>query len=253
MGVDLVEVRHGFAADAADAERTVTEALTGARARGGTMLALTSPGARCVVLAQAHRDGLDEVVVAGTPDPEVCAALGFTLRGAGDWAKTSPHDADAWPGDAAVAAAALATDIDLTRVGLVWRDGLHDGRDVSRARAALLAHLGAGRPKFTLSRRLDQDRLLTYDRDGRLARAVIAISRPSGVEPLSVRHLQECGIRTAADFVGVQVDPASVRRTAYVVRRDGTPLQIRGIGADRALGLAAWRQWVDAGRAPVFA
>ena len=73
------------------------------------------------------------------------------------------------------------------------------------------------------------------------------------VELTSVRHLEECGIRTAADFVGAQVDYLSVRRTAYVIRRDGTPLQIRGLGAERALGLSAWRQWIDAGRAPVFA
>jgi len=99
---------------------------------------------------------------------------------------------------------------------------------------------------------INQDRLLTYDRDGRLPRAVIAVSRPSRIEEVSVRHLQECGIRTAADFVGAQVDYLSPRRTSYVIRRDGTPLQIRGIGSDRALALSTWRQWIDAGRAPVF-
>jgi hypothetical protein len=174
------------------------------------------------------------------------------LHGFGDWVKTSPHDADAWPGDAAVALAALATDIDLSRVGIAWRDVPDGGRDVARARAALLGYFGAGRQRFTLPSRIDQKRLLTYDRDGRLARAVIAVSRPSRIEAMSLRHLAESGIRTAADFVGVQVDYLSVRRTTYVVRRDGMPLQIPGIGADRALGLSAWRQWIDAGRAPVF-
>ncbi|AGZ41290.1 hypothetical protein [Actinoplanes friuliensis] len=252
MGADLVEMQRGFAANAADTERAVTEAVAGRRSRGGTMVALSSPGARSVVLAQVRRDGFDEVAVVGTPDVAVCTALGFTLHGFGDWVKTSPHDADVWPGDAAVAAAALATDIDLTRVGIAWCDGLHDGHDVVRARRVLLGYFGAGRQRFTLPPKIDQERLLSYDRDGRLARAVIAISRPSRLELTSLRHLEECGIRTAADFVGAQVDYLSVRRTAYVIRRDGTPLQIRGIGADRALGLSAWRQWIDAGRAPVF-
>jgi hypothetical protein len=253
MGVDLVEVQRGFAVSAADAERAVTEALAGRRSRGGTMVALSSPGARCVVLAQVRRDGFDEVAVVGAPDVAVCVALGFSLHGFGDWVKTSPHDAEAWPSDAAVAVAALATDIDLGRVGLAWRDGLADGRDVARARTALLGYFGAARQRFTLPTPIDQQRLLSYDRDGRLSRAVIATSRPSGIELTSVRHLEECGVRTAADFVGAQVDYLSVRRTAYVIRRDGTPLQIRGLGAERALGLSAWRQWIDAGRAPVFA
>ena len=252
MGADLVEMQRGFATSAADAERAVSEAVAGRRSRGGTMVALSSPGATCVVLAQVRRDGFDEVAVVGKPDAAVCVALGFSVHGFGDWVKTSPHDADPWPGDAAVAAAVLATDIDPTRAGLAWRDGLHDGRDVVRARTALLGYFGAGRQKFTLPAPIDQDRLLSYDRDGRLARAVIAISRPSRIEPVSLRHLEENGIRTAADFVGAQVDYLSVRRTAYVIRRDGTPLQIRGIGAERALGLSAWRQWIDAGRAPIF-
>jgi hypothetical protein len=253
MGVDLVELQRGFAASAEDAERAVTEAVAGRRARGGTMVALSSPGARCVVLGQVRRDGFDEVTVVGAPDAAVCAALGFSVHGFGDWVKVSPRDEDAWPSDAAVAVAALATDIDLSRVGIAWRDGLHNGQDVVRSRAALLGYFGAGRQRFTLPSRIDQERLFSYDRDGRLSRAVIAISRPSGLEPVSLRHLEEHGIRTAADFVGAQVDYLSVRRTAYVVRRDGTPLQIRGIGAERALGLSAWRQWIDAGRAPVFA
>lgn len=252
MGADLVEVQRGFATSAADAERAVGEAFAGRRTRGGTMVALSSPGARCVVLAQVRRDGFDQVSVVGTPDTAACAALGFSVHGFGDWAKTSPHDADPWPADAAVAAAALCTDIDLTRAGLAWRDGLHDGQDVLRARTALLRYFGAGRQPFVLPSRIDQSRLLSYDRDGRLSRAVIAISRPARIEPASLRHLEEHGIRTAADFVGAQVDYLSVRRTAYVIRRDGTPLQIRGIGAERALGLSAWRQWIDAGRAPLF-
>src|SRR5689334_18958496 len=118
MGTDLVETQRGFAASAADAERAVCQAVAGRRARGGTMVALSSPGASCVVLAQVRRDGFDEVTVVGTPDAAVCVALGFSLHGFGDWVKTSPHDADPWPGDAAVAVAALATDVDLTRVGL---------------------------------------------------------------------------------------------------------------------------------------
>ena len=249
MGADLVEVQRGFAASAADAERAVTEVLAGRRTRGGTMVALSSQGARCVVLAQVRRGVFDEVVVVGAPDADVCVALGFSLHGSGDWVKVSPHDADAWPGDAAVAAAALATDIDLTQVGIAWCDG----RDVVRSHAALLSFFGAARQLFTLPPRIDQKRLLTYDRNGRLSRAVIAVSRPSRIEPTSLRHLEECGIRTAADFVGAQVNYLSVRRTAYVIRRDGTPLQIRGIGPERALCLSEWRQWIDAGRAPVFA
>ncbi|GAA2563993.1 hypothetical protein GCM10010435_40210 [Winogradskya consettensis] len=252
MGVDLVEMQRGFAASAADTERVVTEAVTGRRGRGAVMLALSSPGARCVVLAQVRRDGFDEVTVVGAPDVDVCVALGFSVHGFGDWVKISPRDADVWPGDAAVAVAALATDIDLTRVGIAWREGCDDGRDVARARAALLAYFGASQQRFTLPRPIDQRRLLTYDPDGRLGRAVIALSRPSGIEPASLRHLEECGIRTAADFVGVQIDYLSVRRTTYVIRRDGTPVQIRGIGPERALSLSFWRQRIDAGRAPVF-
>ena len=253
MGADPGEVQRGFATSAAQAERAVTEIVAGRRTRGGTMVALSSPGARCVVLAQVVRGGFDEVTVVGAPDVEVCVALGFSLYGIGDWVKTSPNDADTWPGDATVAAAALTTGIDLTQAGIAWLDGLHDGRDASRARAALLGYFGAARRRFTLSPRIDQQRLLTYDRDGRLSRAVIAISRPPRIEPTSLRHLQQCGVRTAADFVGIQVDYLSVRRTAYVIRRDGTPLQVRGIGPDRALALSAWRQRIDAGRAPVFA
>jgi hypothetical protein len=253
MGVDLVEMQWGFAASAADTERAVTEAVAGRRTRGGTMLALSSPDARCVVLAQVRRDGFDEVTVVGAPDVDVCVALGFSLHGFGDWVKTSPHDADAWPGDAAVAVAALATDIDLTRVGIAWREVTPDGRDAARARTALLGYFGAGRQRFTLPPPIDQKRLLTYDPDGRLSRAVLAVSRPSRIEAASLRHLEECGIRTAADFVGAQVDYLSVRRNTYIIRRDGTPLQILGIGAERALGLSAWRQWIDAGRAPGFA
>jgi hypothetical protein len=252
MSADLVEVQSGYAASAGDAERAVTEILAGRRARGGTLIALTSPGARCVVLAQVLRDGFDEVTVIGPPDVDVCVALGFSVYGFGDWVKTSPRDADAWPGDAAVAVAALATDIDLTRAGLAWHYGPHHGRDVARARNALLGFFGASRRRFTLPPRIDQDRLLTYDRDGRLTRAVLAISRPAKIETASLRHLEEKGIRTAADFVGAQVDYLSVRRTAYVIRRDGTPLMIRGLGPDRALALSAWRQRIDAGRAPVF-
>ena len=171
------------------------------------------------------------------------------MQGSGEWVKLSPHDADPWPGDAAVAAAVLATDIDLTRAGLAWRDA----RDPARARAVLLGYFGAGRGRFTLPPRIDQTRLLSYDHNGRLARAVIAVGRPGRIAPESVRHLQECGIHTAADFVGVQVDQLSVRRTAYVISRTGAPLQIRGIGADRAQSLAVWRQWTEAGRAPLFA
>jgi hypothetical protein len=253
MGTDLVEMQRGFAGSAADTERAVTEAVAGRRTRGGTMLALSSPGARCVVLAQVRRDGFDEVTVVGAPDVDVCVALGFSVHGFGDWVKTSPHDADAWPGDAAVAAAALATDIDLTRVGIAWRDVPHDGRDAARARTALLGYFGAARQRFTLPPRINQKRLLTYDRDRRLASAVLAVSRPPRIEPMSLRHLEEHGIFTAADFVGAQIDYHSTRRTTYVIRRDGTPLQIRGIGPERALGLSVWRQWIDAGRAPVFA
>jgi hypothetical protein len=251
MGVDLVEVQWGFAGSAADTERVVTEAIAGRRTRGGTMVALSSRAARCVVLVQVRRDGFDEVTVVGAPDVAVCVALGFSLHGFGDWVKTSPHDDDGWPGDAAVAAAALATDIDLTRVGIAWRDGPHDGRGGARARTTLLGHFGASRQRFTLPTQIDQKRLLTYDPDGRLSRAVIAVSRPSRIEAASLRHLEECGIRTAADFVGAQVDYLSIRRATYVIRRDGTPLQIHGIGPDLALGLSAWRQWIDAGRAPV--
>jgi hypothetical protein len=253
MSTDLVEVQQGFAGSAADTERAVTEALAGRRTRGGTMVALTSPGARCVVLAQVRRDGFDEITVVGAPDVDVCVALGFSLHGFGDWVKTSPHDDDAWPGDAAVAAAALATDIDLTSVGIAWRSVVHDGRDAARARTALLSYFGAARQRFTLPPRIDQKRLLTYDRDGRLASAVIAVSRPSRIETGSLRQLEEHGIRTAADFIGAQIDYLSTHRTTYVIRRDGTPLQIRGIGPDRALGLSVWRQWIDAGRAPAFA
>jgi hypothetical protein len=253
MGADLVEVQSGFAASAADAERAVIEIAAGRRTRRGTMVALSSPGARSVVLAQARQGVFDEVVMIGAPDVEVCVALGFSLYGFGDWVKVSPRDADAWLGDAAVAAAVLATDIDLTRVGIAWRDGLHDGRDVVRARAALLSFFGVARRVFTMPPRIDQDRLLTYDRGGHLSRAVLAISRPPSVEQVSLNHLEQSGIRTAADFVGVQVDYLSVRRTAYVIRRDGTPLQIRGLGPDRALNLSAWRQRIDARRAPVFA
>jgi hypothetical protein len=67
-----------------------------------------------------------------------------------------------------------------------------------------------------------------------------------------VSDLERNGIRTAADFVGAQVNYLSLRRTAYIIRRDGTPLQIRGLGPDRALSLSAWRQQIDAGRAPIF-
>jgi hypothetical protein len=253
MGADQAGVQSGFVANAGEAERAVIEIVAGRRTRGGTMVALSSPGARCVVLAQVRRGFFDEVVVIGAPDVEVCVALGFSLYGFGDWVKTSPRDADGWPGDAAVAAAVLATDIDLSRAGIAWRDGLRDGPDVVSARAALFGFFGVTRRRFALPSRIDQDRLLTYDRDGRLSRAVIAISRPSRIEPVSLRHLEERGIRTAADFVGAQVDYLSNRRTAYVIRRDGTPLQIRGLGPDRALGLSAWRQGIDAGRAPVFA
>jgi hypothetical protein len=186
--------------------------------------------------------------VVGATDVDVCVALGFSLYGFGDWVKISPHDADAWPGDAATAAAVLATDIDVSQLGIAWCDG----RDVVRSRAALLDFFGAARQVFTLPPRIDQERLLTYDRGGRLSRAVIAISRPSSIEPVSLTHLEQCGIRTAADFVGAQVNYLSVRRTAYVIRRDGTPLRIRGLGPDRALGLSTWRQRIDAGRAPVF-
>jgi hypothetical protein len=217
------------------------------------MIALSSPAAHCVVLAQVRRDVFDEVVVVGAPDVDVCVALGFSLYGLGDWVKISPRDADAWPGDAAVAAAVLATDIDLAQVGIAWYDGLHDGQDVVRARAALLGHFGASRQAFTTPPRIDQERLRSYDGDGRLSRAVIAISRPGLIEPVSVTHLEQCGIRTAADFVGAQVNYLSARRTAYIIRRDGTPLQIRGLGPDRALSLSAWRQRIDAGRARVFA
>jgi hypothetical protein len=253
MGADPVEVQSRSAASAADVEQAVIEIVAGCRTRRGTMVALSSPGARCVVLAQVRRGVFDEVVVVGAPDVDVFVALGFSLYGFGDWVKVSPRDADVWVGDAAVAAAALATDIDLTRVGIAWYDGLQDGRDVVRARAALLGRFGAAPRVFMMPPRIDQERLRTYDGDGRLSRAVIAISRPSGVEPVSVEHLQQCGIRTAADFVGAQVNYLSVRRTAYVIRRDGTPLQIRGLGPDRALSLSAWRQRIDAGRAPVFA
>ena len=249
MGADPVELRLAFAASAADAERAVTEAVAGRRTRGGTMVALSSPAARCVALARVRRDGFDEVSVVGAPDVDVCVALGFSLRGFGEWVKTSPHDADGWPGDAAVAVAVLATDIDLTRAAIVR----HDGRDAVPARAALLGHFGAARPRFVLPPRIDQSRLLSYDRDGRLARAVIAVSRSSQLGATSLSHLQECGIHTAADFVGAQVDYSSVRRTTYVIRRDGKPLQIRGIGAERALAFSGWRQLIDAGRAPVFA
>jgi len=249
MGTELIELRLGFAASAEGAERTVTEAFAGGRTRGGTLIALSSPAARCVVLGAVRRDGFDEVSVVGAPDVEVCVALGFSLRGFGEWVKTSPHDADAWPGDAAVAVAALATDINLTRAGIVWRDG----RDAAGARAALLGHFGAAQRRFTLPPKIDQRRLLTYDRDGRLSRAVIAASWHARLEATSLRHLQECGIRTAADFVGAQVDYLSVRRTTYVIRRDGTPLPIRGIGSGRALALTRWRELVDAGRAPLFA
>lgn len=253
MGADPVGVQRGFAASAADTERAVTAVVAGRRTRGGTMVALSSQGARCVVLAQVRQNVFDEVVVVGAPDVEVCVALGFSLTGLGDWAKTSPRDADAWPADAAVAAAALATDIDLSRVGIAWRDGLPDGRSVLSARSDLLRYFGAARQVFRLSPRIDQERLLTYDRDGRLSRAVIAVSQPPQIEPTSLRHLRECGIHTAADFVGAQVDYLSLRRTAYVIRRDGTPLQVRGIGPERALCLSRWRQWIDAGRAAVFA
>jgi hypothetical protein len=249
VGADLVELQLGFAASAANAERAVTAAVAGHRTRGGVVVGLSSPAARCVVLGKVRRDGFDEVSVVGAPDVDVCVALGFSVRGSGEWVKISPHDAEAWPGDAAVAVAVLATDINLNRAGIAWRDG----RDAIRARAALLSHFGAARQRFALPPPIDQRRLLTYDRDGRLARAVIAVSRSSRIEATSLRHLHECGIHTAADFVGVQVDYLSVRHTSYVIRRDGTPFQIRGIGAERALAFSAWRQLIDAGRAPVFA
>jgi hypothetical protein len=252
MGADLVAVQSGFAASKGDAERAVIEVVSGRRNRGGTMVALSSPGAHSVVLAQACRGVCDEVVVVGAPDVDVCVALGFSLYGLGHWVKVSPRDTDAWLGDAAVAAAVLATDIDLTQTGLAWRDGLHEGREVVQARAALLAFFGADRRVFTTPPRIYQERLLTYDRDGRLSRAVIAISKPYWVVPVSVIDLERNGIRTAADFVGAQVNYLSLRRTAYIIRRDGTPLQIRGLGPDRALSLSAWRQQIDAGRAPVF-
>ena len=125
----------------------------------------------------------------------------------------------------------LATDIDLTQAGIAWRDAARRPGG-GPARAALLDFFGAARRVFTTPPRIDQERLLTYDRGGRLSRAVIAISGRTGIVPVSVSYLEQCGIRTAADFVGAQVNYLP-RRTAYVIRRDGTPLQIRGLGPDR--------------------
>ncbi len=76
---------------------------------------------------------------------------------------------------------------------------------------------------------------------------MIALHPPPNVGPAIARNLAEAGIETAADFVGMVADPWRSSQKDYLLRLDGEPIRVRGIGTDKGNSLCHWRQMVEAG------
>lgn len=64
---------------------------------------------------------------------------------------------------------------------------------------------------------------------------------PHGIGPILLDRLAAAGIRTCADYAGHRIDRSGARATVYLVRSDGTAVQVQGIGPDKAIALDAWR------------
>jgi hypothetical protein len=123
MGSALAEVCERSASSPQQATSVITEAIARKSSSLGVVLGLSSRGATSVVTASRHRHLESEVEVFGTPDVDVCVALGFTLQ-FGHWSKYAPNETDEWLAGAVVGAASLMTDIELGGAEIAWRRGI---------------------------------------------------------------------------------------------------------------------------------
>jgi hypothetical protein len=251
MGSALAEIIERPVSSPEQANSVIKEALTRRGSALGVVVGFSSRGATSTVTASRYEHLEGELEVVGSPDVDVCVALGFTLL-LGRWSKCAPNGTDEWLAGAVVGAAALMTDIDLNDAKVVWRQGIKSGERQYEYRQAVLARFSHPARHSRGILEIDHTRLPSYDADGRLRQGVIALQPPPDIGPAIARNLAEAGIETAADFIGMVSDPWRSSQKHYLLRLDGEPVKVRGIGSDKAISLCLWRQRVEAGRVRTY-